>query len=71
MARVSAGALDAPGTLVFGQPGFAGLPAPHDKQIGCGLNALNRFDGLVFKTTGDLNSYVRSSTDFAAITRQI
>lgn len=71
MARVGAGALEASGTVVFAQPGFPGLPGPHASQIGCGLNAVSRFDGLAFKTTDDLALYTRHSTDFATIARQI
>ena len=71
MSRVGAGALDAPGTLVFGQEGFAGLPGPHENQLGFGLNAVSHFDGVSFKNTGDLSTYTAHSTDFTAIARQI
>ncbi len=71
MSRVDAGALSAPDTLVFGQAGFAGLPGPHANQLGCGLNAVSRFDGVTFKNTGDLNAYIAHSTDFAAIARRV
>lgn len=71
LVEVCAGALAAPGTLVFARKGFCGLPAAHVNQIGCGVNAISVFDGVRFKTTGDLSQYLAHSTDFPAIARQV
>ena len=57
--------------FTFGQPGFTGPTARRRNQIGCGVNSLSTFDGIHFKTTGDIRRYLANSTDFAAIARQL
>jgi Zn finger protein HypA/HybF involved in hydrogenase expression len=71
MHQVDAGTLSATGTVVFGADGFAGMPGTHANQIGCGLGAVSAFDGVRFKTTGDLAIYAAKSADFASIAHQL
>lgn len=51
--------------------GFAGLPEEAPNQLGFGLGAESRFDGIRFKTTDDLALYCAHSRDFEAIARQV
>ena len=56
---------------VFTREGFAGLsPSPSD-QLGLGLGAVTRLDGLAFKTTHDLSLYLEHSAEFETVSRQI
>lgn len=59
------------GEGVWARPGFPGLPAAHASQLGVGLNAVTAFDGVRFKTTGDLGLYLAHSDDFSLIARQV
>ena len=71
LAEVDAGALAGPGMLVYARKGFRGLPETHANQIGCGVNAMSIFDGIRYKTTGDLSQYLAHSVDFPIIARQV
>lgn len=59
-----------PGDL-WAREGFAGLPGDVPNQLGFGLGAESRFDGIRFKTTDDLALYCARSRDFEAIARQV
>lgn len=56
---------------VWARPGFAGLPDAAPNQLGFGLGAESRFDGVRFKTTSDLGLYCEKSTDFGAIATRV
>lgn len=56
---------------VWAREGFAGLPGEAPNQLGFGLGAESRFDGIRFKTTDDLALYCAHSRDFGAIARQV
>lgn len=71
LVEVGAGALAGPGVRVYARKGFRGLPETHANQVGCGVNAMSIFDGICYKTTGDLSQYLAHSVDFPIIARQV
>lgn len=56
---------------VWAREGFAGLPGDVPNQLGFGLGAESRFDGIRFKTTDDLALYCAHGRDFGAIAQQV
>ena len=64
----------APSSAVPGMFCRAGYTFPlreSDAQLGLGLNAETRFDGTVFRNTGDFARYLAHSDDFAAVASRV